>query len=319
LQIDREKKFYNVTLKKTQRESLFDVFNNDSVERFNCMLKNDMWKLFTLNKNDKWIDSLEHLISDYNARKHRIIGIWPIDITYIPRTPTSPARKKIFNFNNAALFCWICLVAERMQLNAGHWLHKGLISISFNTKPFQLLKFDSAINVDISSKSIAHAYGYFTRSSRESNITQKEQLKKFYYTIYFIGTVPGNQLKHRYNIIKSMFLIVIAIRDKRRHYKYRKNDELHLHVHILTIHETWFWNAILQKWVQIISAYPSWGKCIHMVMFLSRDAYRITLQWIKLYIMRIMNHKFLLQPKIIFTVRPFLFMKYILSLSYFSA
>jgi len=62
--------------------------------------------------------------------------------------------------------------------------------------------------------------------------------QKFYYTIYFIGTVPGNQLKHRYNIIKSMFLIVIAIRDKRRHYKYRKNDELHLHVHISTIYET---------------------------------------------------------------------------------
>jgi len=30
LQIDREKEFYNATLKKTQ-ESLFDVFNNDSV------------------------------------------------------------------------------------------------------------------------------------------------------------------------------------------------------------------------------------------------------------------------------------------------
>jgi len=33
LQIDREKKFYNATLKKTQHESLFDVFSNDSVSR----------------------------------------------------------------------------------------------------------------------------------------------------------------------------------------------------------------------------------------------------------------------------------------------
>jgi len=32
MQIDREKEFHNITLKKTQRES-FDVFSNDSVSR----------------------------------------------------------------------------------------------------------------------------------------------------------------------------------------------------------------------------------------------------------------------------------------------
>jgi len=31
LQIGREKEFYNATIKKTQCESLFDVFSNDSV------------------------------------------------------------------------------------------------------------------------------------------------------------------------------------------------------------------------------------------------------------------------------------------------
>jgi len=31
LQIDQEKEFYNATLKKTQCESLFDVFSNNSV------------------------------------------------------------------------------------------------------------------------------------------------------------------------------------------------------------------------------------------------------------------------------------------------
>ncbi|XP_012062900.1 PREDICTED: uncharacterized protein LOC105626203 [Atta cephalotes] len=32
-----------------------------------------MWKMFTLNGNYKWIDELPHLVSDYNARKHRTI------------------------------------------------------------------------------------------------------------------------------------------------------------------------------------------------------------------------------------------------------
>ena len=35
------------------------------VERFNCTLKN-MWKIFTLNDNYKWVELLR-LVSDYNA------------------------------------------------------------------------------------------------------------------------------------------------------------------------------------------------------------------------------------------------------------
>jgi len=51
------------------------------VERFNRTLKNDMWKQFTLNENYRWIDLLSHLVSEYNARKHRTIGMRPIDVT----------------------------------------------------------------------------------------------------------------------------------------------------------------------------------------------------------------------------------------------
>jgi len=51
------------------------------VERFNRTLKNDMWKQFTLNGNYRWIDLLPHLVSEYNARKHRTIGMRPIDVT----------------------------------------------------------------------------------------------------------------------------------------------------------------------------------------------------------------------------------------------
>jgi len=37
--------------------------------------------MFTLHGNYKWIDALPRLVSDYNARKHRTIGMRPIDVT----------------------------------------------------------------------------------------------------------------------------------------------------------------------------------------------------------------------------------------------
>jgi len=49
------------------------------VEQFNRTLKNDLWKMFTLNGNYKWIDLLPRLVSNYNARKHRTIGMRPVD------------------------------------------------------------------------------------------------------------------------------------------------------------------------------------------------------------------------------------------------
>ncbi|XP_036147594.1 uncharacterized protein LOC118647233 [Monomorium pharaonis] len=40
-----------------------------------------MWKKFTLNDNYKWIDLLPDLVSNYNSRKHRTIGMRPVDVT----------------------------------------------------------------------------------------------------------------------------------------------------------------------------------------------------------------------------------------------
>ncbi|KMQ83260.1 hypothetical protein RF55_20499 [Lasius niger] len=37
--------------------------------------------MFTLNGNYKWIDALPRLVVEYNARKHRTIGMKPIDVT----------------------------------------------------------------------------------------------------------------------------------------------------------------------------------------------------------------------------------------------
>jgi len=40
-----------------------------------------MWKMFTLNGNYKWFDLSPRLVSNYNAQKHRMIGMQPVDVT----------------------------------------------------------------------------------------------------------------------------------------------------------------------------------------------------------------------------------------------
>lgn len=87
LQTDRGKEFYNTNVQKLLKKhninhySTYSIMKASIVERFNRTLKNDMWKLFTLNGNYKWIDLLPRLVSEYNARKHRTIGMRPIDVT----------------------------------------------------------------------------------------------------------------------------------------------------------------------------------------------------------------------------------------------
>lgn len=87
LQTDRGKEFYNGNVQKLLKKhnvnhySTYSIMKASVVERFNRTLKNDMWKMFTNNGNYRWIDSLPRLVSEYNARKHRAIGMRPIDVT----------------------------------------------------------------------------------------------------------------------------------------------------------------------------------------------------------------------------------------------
>ncbi|XP_070169341.1 uncharacterized protein [Polyergus mexicanus] len=70
------KKFYNTDVQRLIRKhdinyySTYSVLKASVVERFNCTLKNDMWKMLTLNGTYKWVDPLPRLVSVYNARKH---------------------------------------------------------------------------------------------------------------------------------------------------------------------------------------------------------------------------------------------------------
>jgi len=71
------KEFYNANVQKTQHKSLFKIMKAFIVERFNRILKNDMWKQFTHNGNDKWIDL--HVSCLSTTRES--IDMWHIDVT----------------------------------------------------------------------------------------------------------------------------------------------------------------------------------------------------------------------------------------------
>jgi len=71
LQTDMGKEFYNADVQQVVNKQginhypTYSVMKASVVERFNRTLKNDMWKMFTLNGNCKWIDLLPRLVSNY--------------------------------------------------------------------------------------------------------------------------------------------------------------------------------------------------------------------------------------------------------------
>ncbi|XP_067216681.1 uncharacterized protein [Linepithema humile] len=87
LQTDHGKEFYNRDFQNLVKKhginhySTYSVIKALVVERFNRTLKNEMWKFFTLTGSYRWIDDLPRLVSEYNGRKHRTIGMRPIDVT----------------------------------------------------------------------------------------------------------------------------------------------------------------------------------------------------------------------------------------------
>ena len=87
LQTDEGKEFYNANVRhildeyRVNHYSTYSVMKASVVERFNRTLKNDMWKMFTLNGSYVWIDALPKLVSSYNRRRHRTIGMQPANVT----------------------------------------------------------------------------------------------------------------------------------------------------------------------------------------------------------------------------------------------
>lgn len=86
LQTDMGKEFYNADVQKVLKKhdinhySTYSVLKASIIERWNRTLKNDMWRMFTLNGSHKWVNELPRLVSDYNNRRHRTIGMRPVDV-----------------------------------------------------------------------------------------------------------------------------------------------------------------------------------------------------------------------------------------------
>lgn len=87
VQTDQGTDFYNKEFKLLMKEyginhfSTFTHLKASVVERLNRTIKNWMYKEFSVHGNYKWVDMLPQLISKYNSKVHRSIGMKPRDVT----------------------------------------------------------------------------------------------------------------------------------------------------------------------------------------------------------------------------------------------
>ena len=87
LWVDQGSEFYNKTFQQFLKENgieMYHTFNEGKaviVERFNRTLKNRMWKYFSANNTNKYLDVLPKLIEKYNNTKHSSIKMTPVEAT----------------------------------------------------------------------------------------------------------------------------------------------------------------------------------------------------------------------------------------------
>ena len=89
LWVDKGKEFYNKSMDKWLEDNYihrYSTFNEGKavvIERFNRTLKEIMWKYFTTNNTNKYIDSLDDMVSTYNNTLHRSIKMTPSEASQI--------------------------------------------------------------------------------------------------------------------------------------------------------------------------------------------------------------------------------------------
>ena len=69
---------------KNQIYSVFNQSKNPVIERFNKTLTNKLWKQFTVQKNQKWLNILPKIIKDYNNKVHSTIGVSSVQASKDP-------------------------------------------------------------------------------------------------------------------------------------------------------------------------------------------------------------------------------------------
>jgi len=110
LYVDHGSEFYNKTFLdflKHNNIEIYSTFNqpdernqgpshNPVIERFNRTLKTFMWKEFTIQGNQKWLKILPKILSFYNHKVHRTIGVSPEEASDNPEI----IKEKIEENNN---------------------------------------------------------------------------------------------------------------------------------------------------------------------------------------------------------------------------
>lgn len=86
LQTDDGKEFFNKWFSKLMDLQNINHYSTNSdkkgaiIERFNRTLKSSMYKQFSLKGSYLWVDMLSNLITNYNNKYHRTIGMKPVDV-----------------------------------------------------------------------------------------------------------------------------------------------------------------------------------------------------------------------------------------------
>jgi hypothetical protein len=87
LQTDAGKEFFNAKFQALMKHHSIHHYHTFSdkkasiVERWNRTLKTLMYKYFTERNTLKWIDVIPSLVDEYNHRRHRTIGMKPVQVT----------------------------------------------------------------------------------------------------------------------------------------------------------------------------------------------------------------------------------------------
>ncbi|VVC38047.1 Integrase, catalytic core,Ribonuclease H-like domain [Cinara cedri] len=162
LQLDNGKEFYNSTFDTVMKKDNVKKYSTYSttkaciVERFNCTLKEKMFREFTAKGNHNWLSILSMLINEYYNSKHRTIGMTPLEADNNPgivriKRDNIPVRKIKFK------------VGDSVRIST----HKGVFTKGYlpnwSTEVFTIVRINKKtpttyILEDYTSKSIAGCF-----------------------------------------------------------------------------------------------------------------------------------------------------------------
>ncbi|PFX14258.1 putative uncharacterized transposon-derived protein F54H12.3 [Stylophora pistillata] len=85
LWVDKGSEYYNSHVKDLMKSEGVEMYSTENeekssvCERWNRTIKTEMWKQFTIQNNTQYLDILPKIVKKYNNRKHRSIGMTPVE------------------------------------------------------------------------------------------------------------------------------------------------------------------------------------------------------------------------------------------------